>query len=87
MLLQVADVTFDRLPIPENSMTVLIVLVIIGFPMTAIFAWAYEITARGIVRHEKTTGGAPRLAFVPFIAIVIGVTAGAGGLSSSITDS
>jgi TolB-like protein/Flp pilus assembly protein TadD len=80
MLLQVADVTFDRLPIPENSMTVLIALVIVGFPVTAIFAWAYEITARGIVRHEETAGGGPRLAFVPFIAIVMGVTAGAGGL-------
>jgi TolB-like protein/Flp pilus assembly protein TadD len=80
MLLQVADVTFDRLPIPENSMTVLIALVIVGFPVTAIFAWAYEITARGIVRHEETAGDGPRLAFVPFIAIVMGVTAGAGGL-------
>ena len=40
MLLQVADVTFDRLPIPANSMTVLIVLVVIGFPIVAILAWA-----------------------------------------------
>jgi TolB-like protein/Flp pilus assembly protein TadD len=80
ILLQVADVTFDRLPIPENSMTVLIVLVIVGFPVTAIFAWAYEITARGIVRHDEASVGTTRLAFVPFIAIVMGVTAGAGGL-------
>jgi TolB-like protein/tetratricopeptide (TPR) repeat protein len=80
MLLQVADVTFDRLPIPDNSMTVLIVLVIVGFPVTAILAWAYEITTRGIVRHEEVAGGARRLAFLPFIAIVLGVTAGAGGL-------
>jgi TolB-like protein/Flp pilus assembly protein TadD len=80
MLLQVADVTFDRLPIPDNSMTVLIVLVIVGFPVTAILAWAYEITARGIVRHEEAAGGASRIAFLPFIAIVLGVTAGAGGL-------
>ena len=50
MLLQVADVTFDRLPIPDNSMTVLIALVIGGFPIAFILAWGYEITARGIVR-------------------------------------
>ena len=36
MLLQVADVTFDRLPIPDNAMTVLIVLVILGFPVVGI---------------------------------------------------
>ena len=86
MLLQVADVTFDRLPIPDNSMTVLIVLVIVGFPVTAILAWAYEITARGIVRHEQVSGGTRRLAFLPFIAIVIGVTAGAGGLIYGLSE-
>ena len=78
MLLQVADVTFDRLPIPENSMTVLIALVVIGFPITAFLAWAYELTARGIVRHEETGTRAPRLAFLPFVAVV-GVVAVASG--------
>lgn len=80
MLLQVADVTFDRLPIPQNSMTVLIVLVIIGFPVVAVLAWAYELTARGIVRHEATGVRAPRLAFLPFVAIVAVVTVGSGFL-------
>ncbi len=81
MLLQVADVTFDRLPIPENSMTVLIALVVIGFPVVAVLAWAYELTARGIVRHEESGGArAPRLAFLPFVAVVGIVTVGSGFL-------
>ena len=75
MLLQVADVTFDRLPLPDNAMTVLIVLVIIGFPITGILAWAYEITIKGVVRHEQAGGRGPRLAFFHYIAIVIVVTA------------
>ncbi len=74
MLLQVADVTFDRLPIPEYSMTVLIVLVIIGLPITAILAWAYDITLRGIVRHEEAHGEVSKLAFLPFIVLLVGVT-------------
>lgn len=78
MLLQVADVTFDRLPIPDSTMTVLIVLVIVGLPITLVLTWAYEITVRGIVRHEKTDGGAPRLAFVPFIVLITGITIGSG---------
>jgi TolB-like protein/tetratricopeptide (TPR) repeat protein len=78
MLLQVADVTFDRLPIPANSMTVLIVLVVIGFPIVAILAWAYELTARGIVRHAETGTRAPRLAFLPFVAVVGVVAVGSG---------
>ena len=74
MLLQVADVTFDRLPIPEYSMTVLIVLVILGLPITAILAWAYDITLRGIVRHEEAHGEVSKLAFLPFVALLVGIT-------------
>ncbi len=80
MLLQVADVTFDRLPIPDNAMTILIVLVIIGFPIAFILAWAYEITELGVVRHEKAGGGPPRIAFLPFVAIVVAVGVASGGL-------
>ena len=75
MLLQVADVTFDRLPIPDYSMTVLIVLVIAGLPITAVLAWAYDITLRGIVRHEETHGEVSKLAFLPFAALLVSVTA------------
>jgi TolB-like protein/Tfp pilus assembly protein PilF len=80
VLLQVADVTFDRLPIPDNSMTVLIVLVTAGFPIAFILAWGYEITVRGIVRHEETAGGAPRLAFITYFSIVVLVTVLSGSL-------
>jgi len=80
MLLQVADVTFDRLPIPDNSMEVLIAIVIIGFPIVGILAWAYELTASGLVRHKNAGGSAPRLALLPYLALVMVVTAGGAGL-------
>lgn len=80
MLLQVADVTFDRLPIPDNAMTVLIIIVITGFPITGILAWGYEITVKGIVRHDKTGDGAPRLEFLHYIMIVVAVTVIGGSL-------
>ncbi len=76
LLLQVADVTFDRLPIPDGAMTALIILAILGLPVTIVLAWAYEITVRGIVRHEETRGGAPRLAFLPFILLVVTIGGG-----------
>ncbi len=78
MLLQVADVTFDRLPLPDNAMTVLIVLVIAGLPITIVLAWAYEFTLQGIVRHEVVGGRKPKLAFVPYVVVVAAVTAGVG---------
>lgn len=76
VLLQVADVTFDRLPIPDGAMTMLIAVVIAGFPVTAILAWAYEVTLHGIVRHGETAGGAPRIAFAKYIVIVLIVACG-----------
>ena len=75
MLLQVADVTFDRLPLPDNAMTILIVLVVAGFPITGVLAWGYEVTIKGIVRHEEVDGRTPRIAFFHYIAIVTVVTA------------
>ena len=80
LLLQIADVTFENLPLPEGSMTALIVVVLAGFPITAILAWVYEITRRGIVRHEDAGAEAPRLALLPYVLLVGGVVlvSGAG---------
>ena len=78
MLLQVADVTFDRLPLPDNAMTILIALVIAGFPITGILAWGYEVTIKGVVRQEDVDERTPRLAFLHYIAIVTVVAAVSG---------
>ncbi len=80
ILLQIADVTFDRLPIPANAMTVLIVIAIIGFPVTLVLAWAYEITLDGVVRHDETKGAAPRLAFLPFTLVLVVFALGGSAL-------
>ena len=58
----------------------LAVIVVIGFPIVAILAWAYELTTRGIVRHATLSERAPRLAFLPFIALVGVVALGSGYL-------
>jgi TolB-like protein/Tfp pilus assembly protein PilF len=80
LLLQIADVTFDRLPIPEGAMTALIVLIIIGFPVTLILAWGFEITVQGVVRHEDTDGGAPRIALAKFLSLLAAVILASGSL-------
>jgi TolB-like protein/tetratricopeptide (TPR) repeat protein len=54
--------------------------VIIGFPLAGILAWAYELTAGGIVRHADAGAGAKRLSLLPFLLIVVAVTALGGGL-------
>ena len=49
--LQVTDVVFSKLFLPEWTGTFVVVLVLLGFPITFIFSWAFDITPDGI---EKT---------------------------------
>ena len=48
LLVQVVDVVLPALQMPEWTISFVTVLLIIGFPITLIMAWAYEITPEGI---------------------------------------
>jgi len=53
LIIQVCDTVFPRLDLPEWTVTFVIVLVGIGFPVSLIFAWAFELTPEGLRRTEK----------------------------------
>ena len=48
ILMQIGEVTFDALALPGWALTLLIVIVLMGFPLALVLAWAYEITPEGI---------------------------------------
>jgi TolB-like protein/lipopolysaccharide biosynthesis regulator YciM len=48
LLIQVADVAFPPLKLPDWTLTLVAVLLIMGFPLALIFAWAFELTPEGI---------------------------------------
>jgi len=48
LLVQVADIFFPALQLPDWSVTLVAGLVILGLPVALILAWAYEITPGGI---------------------------------------
>ncbi len=50
LLLQMADVIFPGIGIPESSIRFVIIGIIVGFPIALVFGWMYEITPQGIVR-------------------------------------
>ena len=50
VLLQIADLTFDRLNLPPWSFTLLLVLGIFGFPLALVLTWVFDLTPTGIVR-------------------------------------
>jgi len=77
VVLQVGEVTFEGLGIPPWGFTLLIVLVLLGFPIALVLSWAYEITPDGVHRdsaaYKKSTDeledyqeGAPSIAVLPF---------------------
>ncbi len=61
LLIEVSATTFPMLRLPEWTATFVAVLLMIGFPIALIFAWAFELTPEGIklekhvVREESIT--------------------------------
>jgi adenylate cyclase len=52
LIVQVADATFEHLPLPEGSATLVIVLLAIGFPLALVLGWAYDLTPGGLRRDS-----------------------------------
>jgi len=55
LLIQIATSTFPVLEIPNWAIKLVIALVVLGFPIALILAWAFELTPEGIKRAEDVT--------------------------------
>jgi TolB-like protein/Flp pilus assembly protein TadD len=80
VMMQIGEVTFEALGLPPWSLTLLIVLVLLGFPISLVLAWAFEVTPEGIRKDSAglaQTGeaedvppeldqSAPSIAVLPF---------------------
>ena len=53
LLLQVADVLFAVLGVPDWGLRLVLGLLLLGFPVVAIFAWVFELTPEGIKRESE----------------------------------
>jgi TolB-like protein/Tfp pilus assembly protein PilF len=57
-IIQLASATFPAWELPNWSLRLVILLLLVGFPIALILAWAFDITAQGIQATPETT--APR---------------------------
>jgi TolB-like protein/Tfp pilus assembly protein PilF len=57
-IIQLASATFPAWELPNWALRLVILLVLVGFPIALILAWAFDITAQGIRAMPDTT--APR---------------------------
>jgi adenylate cyclase len=56
-VIEAADVILPRLQIPDWTVTLVVVLIVLGFPIALVLAWAYDITPEGVQRTEPLSPG------------------------------
>ena len=77
IMMQVGEVTFEALSLPAWALTFLIVIVLLGFPIALVLAWAFEVTPDGIRKDSaaiqpaaesppELDRSAPSIAVLPF---------------------
>ena len=52
IIIEAADIMLPRLGLPDWTVTFIIILLIVGFPLTIILAWIFDITPEGIKKTE-----------------------------------
>ena len=79
--MQIVDVMFPALKLPDWLTTAIAAMLLIGFPFAMIFAWAFEMTPEGIKREKDVdrsqsitsdTGGKLNKSAVIILAIAVG---------------
>src|SRR6476660_7124792 len=77
-LIQIASATFPAWELPNWSLRLVIVLLLIGFPIALILAWAYDITPQGIQGTPTPPGAHWRRNLILLIALAVIISASAG---------
>src|SRR5258707_83369 len=75
LLMQIATQVFPFLEIPNWAIRLVIMLIVIGFPITPVIAWAFELTPEGIKRTEfadELPKKAPRNRAWIYVVIIAG---------------
>ncbi|MFK7954566.1 MAG: tetratricopeptide repeat protein [Lysobacterales bacterium] len=70
VLLQVGEITFEPLQLPEWSLRALIVVVVLAFPIVVVLAWVLEMTPQGL-RRELPGQGSTLSALMLVTAVVV----------------
>jgi len=79
LLMQIASQIFPFFDIPNWVVRLVVLLLIIGFPVALIIAWAFEVTSEGIKRTEAADAAGQRSRGVAWIYVVlIGVALSVG---------
>jgi TolB-like protein/Tfp pilus assembly protein PilF len=71
LLMQIASQIFPFFDIPNSVVRLVVLILIIGFPVALILAWAFEVTPQGIKRTEAADARGQRSRGVAWIYVVL----------------
>lgn len=54
IVIQVADLMFARVGLPDWTVTLVVWLAVLGFPVTLVLAWAFDLTPEGVRRTDSS---------------------------------
>ncbi len=76
-LIQIASAVFPAWELPNWSLRLVVALLLVGFPIALILAWAYDITAKGIqVTPQTGTHRRRNLILLILTAVIVSAAAG-----------
>jgi len=78
VLTEVADVIFPALQLPQWTITFVVALLILGFPIAMIFAWVFDIGIEKTAPLKERAKGVPgleRLGYFALLIVAMGVLA------------
>jgi TolB-like protein/Tfp pilus assembly protein PilF len=52
LVLQLADIIVDNLPVPDWTMQAIMLALVCGLPVVLVFAWAFELTPEGLKKEK-----------------------------------
>ena len=80
LLIQVATQVFPFFDLPNWSVQMVVLVMVIGFPIALVFSWAFEITPEGIKREEDVSRRISRKTGRKITALIVVFAAAAAGL-------
>jgi adenylate cyclase len=81
-VLQGADVLTEALALPGWALTLVAVLIILGFPVAVALAWAFDVTPDGVRRAGPPVSAAPLRMGAAAVLLLVTLLAGGWWLSS-----
>src|SRR5438128_10405700 len=77
-IIQIGSAVFPAWELPNWTLRLVVVFLLIGFPVALILAWAYDVTPQGIQVTKTQPGAHRRRNIVSLIAAGLAISAGAG---------